>query len=131
MSMNDSNEQFRDAAEMLAALDSLIRDQAALRQRAKQLHAKLVSLRTIGDQFFNGWDSETQTYVHSGVRVEWVGRHLGTWIKWSLQNEQSLDLARNCAVQVRDVPRETDAGESGNAVAEAMTRAAERTGVER
>ncbi|MFE6920367.1 hypothetical protein ACFVAV_04900 [Nocardia sp. NPDC057663] len=134
MSTENGNEQFGDAAEVVAEIDSLIRDQAELRQRAKQLHAKLVDLRMNGDQFFNGWDSEAEAFVHSGVRIEWAGRNLGTWIKWSLQNEASLDLARDCAAQVRNAPRqaqETAAGESSNAVAEAIARAAERAGVER
>ncbi|WP_194828594.1 hypothetical protein [Nocardia sp. XZ_19_231] len=134
MSTERSAEQFQDPADLLAELDCLIQDQAAMRRRAKALHAKLVGLRSNGDQYFTGYDPETRRFVASAVQVEYAGRNLGAWIRNSVLDEAWLDLSRECAGQVRTAPhieQATTGNESGNAIADVMARAAERDGSER
>lgn len=134
MSIEHSAEQFQHPAELLAELDCLIQDQAAMRQRAKSLHAKLVGLRANSDQYFTGYDRETREFVSSRVGIEYAGRNLGSWIRSLVQDEAWLGLSRECAGRVRTAPRieqATTGNESGNAIADAVARAAARDGSER
>ncbi|MEV0331884.1 hypothetical protein [Nocardia sp. NPDC050717] len=134
MITHEVNERLYEPAELVAELDSLHRDQAALRQRAKALHAKLVGLRANSAQCFDGYDREAGEFVASSVYIEYAGRNLGAWIRGSVQGQAWLALADDCAGKIRKAPRTEQAAsvlESGNAIAHAMARSVDRDGVDR
>lgn len=98
-----------DPTGLVAELDALIQDQAQLRERAKALHSKFTALRSRG-QFLDGFDAETGDFVASSVDIEFAGRNLGSWIFWSVQTRNSLNMARECAGRVREAPQTQEHG---------------------
>ncbi|TDP38747.1 hypothetical protein DFR75_103404 [Nocardia ignorata] len=134
MSTDHGQAPFFEPSELVAELNQLFEDQAAMRQRAKDLHAKLVGLRASGDHYLTGYDGETGEFVASSVGIEFAGRNLGSWIMWSVQTQNSLESARECAGRVRtstQAAHESTVTQFGNAIADAVVRTAERDGAER
>lgn len=104
-----SGAPLHDPAELLAELDSIVRDQESLRQRVIALQARYEELQPDAERFNEPGEYEWETKEFGSLNVKWAAKSLhdaADRIRWP---GPWFELAREYAVKVREY-RQHDAG---------------------
>ncbi|APE33793.1 hypothetical protein BOX37_07210 [Nocardia mangyaensis] len=135
MSTEHGQEPFYDPEDLLDELDSIIAAQAILQRRTVALQARYAALEPYADRF-DEIDPERDWIPRTfgSVNVESTARGLGYAVGPAESFADWLGHTRDSASKIRVYPRPDRAQTervSGNAIADAITRNADRDGVER
>ncbi|MEV6659476.1 hypothetical protein [Nocardia fluminea] len=136
MSIDDGREPFYDPEDLLDELDSIIRDQAMLDGRTAALRARYAALEAFGERYDEPGDGPYSFPKEYGrVNIEFAAKYLDDASR-QMQGVATYGLnpARELAAKVREYPtpeHEQTNRDSGNAIADAVARSADRDGAQR